>query len=230
MINKNKVRECYNAWSDVYDQNSIHNAAIIMDHPIIIKIIEPEISVNSIGLDLGCGTGILTTLLANKVCEMRGLDISERMIERAKGHNKDNVQYLVGDISQKLPFDDNFFDFALSSLTLSHIEDLENVYCELRRVLKNNGLFIFDEITSKLNKSFAPKYHDYLKDYSQQDTIWTRRQIDDHIKLAERYGFNNETIINTKIDNKLSKVLSKEDYLANKGCQFTSIIKLRLHK
>jgi hypothetical protein len=92
---------------------------------------------------------------------------------------------------------------------------------------KKNGVFVFDEITSKLNKPFAPKYTDYLAKFGRENQIWQRHSEDDHLKQLEKLGFRIEKIIETKIDKDLKNVLKNKDYKTNYGCHFTTVIKTR---
>ena len=73
-------------------------------------------------LDLGCGSGWATRLLARMVSEgpqgfgqVVGVDISDEMIRQARGASKDfeNVMFVVGSSAQ-IPWEANFFDKVLS--------------------------------------------------------------------------------------------------------------------
>lgn len=226
MIDQKQLKKCYNTWALTYDKNARENPVIVKDHPIIIDLLKTMISPKDVGLDLGCGTGILTNKIAPFVKEIIGIDISEEMIVEARKNQKtNNIKYKIGNISQKLNFPDNSFDFIISSLTLCHIEDLESVYKEVYRILKKDGVFIFDEITSKLNKPFSPKYEDYLEKFGQQNRIWQRHTLDEHLKLIKNMGFKIEKVIKTQINEDLKNVLQPDDYKTNYGCHFTTIIK-----
>jgi len=228
MINKQKVTQCYNLWASVYNENAKQNPVIIKDRTIIIDLLKSDITPKSIGLDLGCGTGILTIKIASKVKKIIGLDISKAMIAEAQAtNNKANASFNVADISKKSGYPDNTFDFVVSSLTLCHIDNLEPVYKEIYRVLKENGIFVFDDITSKLNKSFSPKYRGYLKEFGKDNIIWQRHTIDKSLRLIKNAGFKIEKVIETRIDKDIENVLEPDDYKTNYGCHFTTIIKAR---
>jgi arsenite methyltransferase len=73
-------------------------------------------------LDLGCGAGWATRLLARLVAEgpegfgqVIGLDVSDEMIRRARQASKDfdNILYVWGS-AQQIPWEENFFDKVLS--------------------------------------------------------------------------------------------------------------------
>jgi SAM-dependent methyltransferase len=61
-----------------------------------------------------------------------------------KGHKDiifQNYHVHVGDISKKTPFEDSEFDFVLTFSVLEHVNELENAFIEIRRVLKPCGYF-----------------------------------------------------------------------------------------
>jgi ubiquinone/menaquinone biosynthesis C-methylase UbiE len=99
-------------------------------------------------LDLSCGAGWATRLLANAVAGgdgmAAGLDISEEMIARARGSSRevDNVLFTIGR-ADEIPWRDEYFDRVLSVESFYYYPDQEAVLRELYRVLRPGGeLFI----------------------------------------------------------------------------------------
>src|SRR5438309_6087388 len=102
-------------------------------------------------LDLGCGSGWATRLLARVVGEGRdgfgqvvGVDISDEMIRQARAVSKefDNVMFVVGSAAQ-IPWEENFFDKVLSIESFYYYPDQERALAELFRVMAPKGrLFI----------------------------------------------------------------------------------------
>jgi len=73
-------------------------------------------------LDLGCGTGWATRLLARLVGDgpqgagqVVGLDIADEMVRQARAASKDfeNIMFVQGSATQ-IPWEENFFDKVLS--------------------------------------------------------------------------------------------------------------------
>lgn len=100
-------------------------------------------------LDNGCGTGELMSFIrtnTNDAIELIGCDISEKMIEFAK-NKADKV--CIAD-SEKLPFEDNYFDVIYVRAVLHHLQDMPKAISEVARVLKPGGRVVFAET----NKNF----------------------------------------------------------------------------
>src|SRR5215813_5035963 len=102
-------------------------------------------------LDLGCGSGWATRLLARMVSDgpegfgqVVGIDISDEMIRQARGASKDfeNILYVWGS-AEKIPWEENFFDKILSVESFYYYPDQDRALDELFRVMAPQGrLFI----------------------------------------------------------------------------------------
>jgi len=93
-------------------------------------------------VDLGCGTGFFTDILAGKYQQVFGVDISTKMLNFAKNNRNDEIVWIEAD-AYKLPFANNTVDFIYSNLMVQWCENLESIINEVLRVLKPGGLFIF---------------------------------------------------------------------------------------
>lgn len=94
-------------------------------------------------LDVGCGTGLLTELIASGVGEtgrVIGVDYSQDMIDFAASRCDplDNVELRQGNVAE-LEFDDETFDAASCVQTLLYVDEVETAVNELYRVLKPRG-------------------------------------------------------------------------------------------
>jgi SAM-dependent methyltransferase len=95
-----------------------------------------------IGLDLGCGDGRLTRVLAEEVGGLRlvGLDVDPLETVLAEGEGfYERVHTTTGD---RIPEPDASFDFVLSVSVMEHIPNLEDVLGDVARVLKPGGRLI----------------------------------------------------------------------------------------
>lgn len=99
-------------------------------------------------LDMGCGTGRETEALQLHYPKalITGLDLSEGMLAYARSHYlPEKGTWIQGDI-EHMPFTDNTFDLAFSSLAIQWCESLGNVLAEVYRVLKPGGWFLFSTL------------------------------------------------------------------------------------
>ena len=102
-------------------------------------------------LDVGCGTGYLSRLVARSVGPngiVVGIDPSESMIQyaRRKAASTGNCEFQVG-AAEALPFPGDHFGVVVSSLVLHHLpEDLRvRALEETRRVLRPGGALLVAE-------------------------------------------------------------------------------------
>ncbi|ASJ02012.1 hypothetical protein A3L09_01400 [Thermococcus profundus] len=104
-------------------------------------------------IELGVGTGLNLPFYPEGV-EVVGIDISEKMLEKArKKRSKAKVSLMKAD-ARKLPFPDNSFDTAVSTFFLCVIPEKEVVVREIRRVLKSGGVLLAMECSPPDNLLF----------------------------------------------------------------------------
>lgn len=93
-------------------------------------------------LDAGCGFGKDLSYFKNKGAEVYGLDSSQKMVELAKMNNPNIAQIKLGSF-EKTEFENGFFDVVISRYSFNHSFDLEVVFREMHRILRQNGHLIF---------------------------------------------------------------------------------------
>lgn len=91
-------------------------------------------------LDVGCGPGILSEILAKHAASVVGIDFSKNMIEQAKSR-RSGAEFQVAN-AETLPFGDGEFDVAICCYTSHHFARPHVVYNEIRRVLKPGGRLV----------------------------------------------------------------------------------------
>lgn len=98
-------------------------------------------------LDLGCGVGWATRILARLVADdpdgggqVVGIDVADEMISRARAASKDfeNVMFVWGS-AQKIPWQENYFDKVLSIESFYYYADQDRALAELFRVMAPNA-------------------------------------------------------------------------------------------
>ncbi|MFI7441458.1 class I SAM-dependent methyltransferase [Nonomuraea indica] len=110
-------------------------------------------------LDVGCGTGYLTRVLApliGSAGRVVGVDPSPQMVEHARRLAPDNCSYVVG-AGQALDLADGSFDVVVTSLAVHHMPEEERgaAVREMFRVLRPGGLLLVAEFRRPANRLLA---------------------------------------------------------------------------
>jgi ubiquinone/menaquinone biosynthesis C-methylase UbiE len=97
----------------------------------------------SICLDVGCSSGIMTSLLGEHFPLAIGMDIDQEAVPRGKGCSSGSrVHFLIAD-SMILPFQDNSVDVIVCNHVYEHVPDANLMMEEICRVLKKEGCCYF---------------------------------------------------------------------------------------
>ena len=108
-----------------------------------------ELKENMNFLDIGCGTGWAigqAAKVVNDNGEFYGVDLSSKMIEKAKENfrDKNNFHFIEAN-SEAIPLDDNFFDVIICTNSFHHYLHPDKAMKEIFRLLKPAGkIFILD--------------------------------------------------------------------------------------
>ena len=167
------------------------------------EVLKSYINPNITWLDLGCGHQILPSWRLNaekylvRNCKtIVGVDYDFHSLKKHK-----SISLKVrGDIS-KLPFKNNAFDLITANMVVEHLDNPENQFQEVNRVLKPGGIFLFHTpnilvyttIMAKLiPKILKPKLIWLLQGRKEEDifnTYYRANSKNKIIKLAQMAGF-----------------------------------------
>ncbi|MFS0785374.1 class I SAM-dependent methyltransferase [Shouchella sp. 1P09AA] len=100
-------------------------------------------------LDLGAGTGYIARCIATKVKKVFAFDADQDILDYLRKISDeseiDNIETIVGDFKE-IHLPENQIDTAIASISLHEVKPLSTVLDELKRVLKQGGLFVCVEI------------------------------------------------------------------------------------
>ena len=137
------IRHAYSDSSATYDLD--RNLTRDLDQAVTRNILA-NLHCKSV-LELGCGTGKYTALLAEIGERICAIDFSPNMIERAKDKLRlDNVSFEVADITGPWPCESESYDLIVCNLVLEHVRDLSFIFAEAFRVLIARGRFFLCEL------------------------------------------------------------------------------------
>ena len=144
---------------------------------LLVNTIKRFVSSNTLDiLDLGCGTGLVGECIRPFVRTLTGIDLSTKMLQKAR--QREIYDHLVcSELTKFLQTQDRRFDLVVAADVFIYIGDLSVVFREVRRALRDSGLFCFSvEATDE-------------SDFVLSNTRRYAHSIGCLEKLAEQYGF-----------------------------------------
>ncbi len=184
-----KLQQEFNRWAEAGEGPKMENHHLdITEKTLRLMELRPGERV----LDLGCGSGWATRLLARMVGEgpegfgqVVGVDVSDEMIRQARESSKDfeNVLYAWGS-AQQIPWEENYFDKVLSVESFYYYDDQDRALNELFRVMAPRGrLFIL--INLYKDNVYSLQWVDKLK------VPVHVRSAAEYIELLKKHAFEN---------------------------------------
>lgn len=138
------------------------------------------------GLDIGCGEGHNTRLLAKRGARMNALDIAEQFIAFAQQAEREEplgIDYRVAS-AVALPFADGSFDFATGFMSFMDVPESDKAIAEAWRVLRLGGFLQFSishpcfhtphrrNLRGADRKTYAIEVGDYFRDLDGEVEEW----------------------------------------------------------
>ncbi len=189
--------EDYNKTSSFFDNT---RSALGID--IIIKELKrsPTPLRHQVIVDAGCGTGLYSEALINKVRWIEAVDINYEMLKKAKKRinsiNKKNIRFNLTTIDS-LKFDNQFADAIIVNQVLHHLPDNARLYWknhskvfkEFYRILKPEGRLIINSCSpEQLNNGF---WYYQLIPNALNRVLKKTIDLDSLSKILKNIGFTN---------------------------------------
>jgi arsenite methyltransferase len=184
-----RLKQEFNRWADEGEGEKMERHHLdITEKTMRLMALRPGERV----LDLGCGSGWATRLLARMVGDgpegfgqVVGVDVSDEMIRQARETSKDfeNILYVWGS-AQQIPWEENYFDKVLSVESFYYYADQDRALAELFRVMAPRGrLFIL--INLYKDNVYSLQWVDKLK-----VPVHVRSEAE-YIELLKKHAFEN---------------------------------------
>lgn len=163
---------------------------------------QADIPVDGLGLDLGCGDGILTDILFERMGKkprLVGIDPDPLETDAARKYDFYERIHTVG--GDAIPEEDATFDYVISNSVLEHIPDLEPVIKEVGRVLKPGGTFFYTvpcpTFRDNLSGPVMPgaKREDYLEELDKRLAHFNYLAEADWTTMCDRHGMDVDNFV-----------------------------------
>jgi SAM-dependent methyltransferase len=145
-MRSSEVRKCWEANAEAWTFLSRRGYDItrdLLNTPAFLKLLGNVRGLR--GLDIGCGEGHNTRLVARKGARMTAIDISETFLKHAQDEETRRplgIRYARAN-GERLPFKSGSFDFSMATMSLMDMARPERTLSEAFRVLKPGGFLQF---------------------------------------------------------------------------------------
>lgn len=187
---------------DLYEDWFVRNRQVYESELKAIRHLLPQ---EGNGVEIGVGSGIFAAPLGIKT----GVEPSPRMTEKAK----ERGLVVTEGIAEKLPFQDQSFDYALMVTTICFVDDLQKSLLEVFRILKNKGVFVLAFVDKD-----SPVGQDYLRMkekslFYKEATFFSADELKDALTTS---GLVTEDIVQTVFGH-LEEVKTVQDFKPGYG-------------
>ncbi|KAJ7308914.1 hypothetical protein JRQ81_008191 [Phrynocephalus forsythii] len=173
---------------------------------VIFSYLDEKVSSFQLAVDVGCGSGQCTHLLAPRFAKVIGTDISEAQIEEAnRAPHPPNVSFLAAP-AEKMPVEDHSVDLV-TAFTAAHWFDLPSFMTEVERALKPAGCVILTSNTLDMTLHYgdcSEKLTQIFTEFQQQLLAYSdskvQRVTDDYEQIFNALPFRDKKRITDIID------------------------------
>ena len=221
--NWDRVAEDYD--SLVGDSGDFNHKTYI--NPVVLEILGNVKNKNV--LDLACGQGYFSKILADKGAKVVGVDISEDLIAIAKKKfGNPNIQFLVRNGSDLEGIKDNKFESAVCNMSLHDIKNVSETVDEIARVIQISGKLVFSipHPWTHLGKSVKEGRTYYLKSeyyktemevpnklYGKEGVMSFHRPLEFYVKRLTQHKFEITNFVEICMEHGKGEKIVDKDYL-----------------
>ncbi len=153
---KRRIKNCYDLTSNIYNKRYLEE----QENKYKRALLHLNLKSNSNVLDVGCGSGLLFSFVSSKVEKVVGIDISSKLLQKAKKEKNEINIHLIQADADHLPFQRNKFDTVFAFTVLQNMPSPLNTLKEIKFTVKNDGHIVL----TGLKKVFSLKmFRDIIK-------------------------------------------------------------------
>jgi ubiquinone/menaquinone biosynthesis C-methylase UbiE len=144
-------------------------------------------------LDLGCGTGEVSVVLARRAKKLIGIDISPAMLEiasqRVKSEGVDNIELRTGDFST-LP-DLSGISLVVSNYAIHHLslDEKTHLFRQIFALLPEKGLFVMGDVMWSMDLDQIDEPEQFFNPEIDDPSM-----VDELVEALEECGFRTEVL------------------------------------
>ncbi len=136
-------REGYNLYADEYKKD--YAKLDSFDKSDFLKLLPESVDM---AIELGIGDGRISESVKKASKRFIGIDISNKMLENCLKYHG-NIDLINADLDYSIPLKSASADLVVAYFLFVHIKDAKGLIEEVYRVLKENGVFVFNLIHQK---------------------------------------------------------------------------------
>ncbi len=206
-MKQEQVKKHFAKQADEYEKLMVKLVPHYLEQHQIIYNLLPEVDKSYRVLDLGCGNGILSELVFQKLPNsfVVGFDLTENMLNAFKKKLSDHsgkFELKLGDF--RTDSIGKGYDIIMAGLTLHHLtwEEREKMYQSLYTALNTGGLFLARDIIIDEDQTVMKKHYSYwkkfMKSQGEDPEFWYSKHIEkdhpmtltDHFAWLRKAGFS----------------------------------------
>lgn len=172
----------HDKYADEYDnQIKLHNCSIA---EVLFGLSYEFIKKGDFILDVGIGTGISSRLFYLAGLEISGIDSSEKMLDICEEKGIARELVIQDILVLPWPFNNSFFNHVICCGVFHFIGELDNLFEEISRVQKKDGVFAFTVMNCNndnlIQKKYEKRFEDGLNIFSHKSSYIKKLMKNNH--------------------------------------------------
>ena len=186
---KDRVQEYWNRRAESYDSDGISSITGDDQREAWRSVLSEYTGGNEQrALDVGCGTGEISLVLAELGHDVTGIDLSREMLDRARTKAQQagmSIEFQTGD-AEDVPLSDDAYDFVTARHLIWTLPDPSGAIQEWCRVVRPGGRIILIEGFSEFDEPW-----DGYQEIHEELPLYDGRPPEELVAFISHQGFEN---------------------------------------
>jgi len=209
-IEEKGVVEAYDLWAENYDSQP-GNLMLDLDETVFSELLNTIDIKNKQVADIGCGTGRhWAKIFKAEPANLTGFDVSPGMLNKLQEKFPASKTHVITD-NQFSAIEDAAYDVILSTLTVAHIQNIEEALKAWSRILKDSGDIIITDFHPNALASGGQRTFRHKKmQVAVQNFVHPTKTI---INILLKNGFHVINAVEKKVDEPVKHYYSAQNAL-----------------